>query len=155
MLPLLAADDVTVAGIGGIFVVVIGALGAWVLKVKEAHNALLIKLEELRQGGKVKDDEAQRLQDEQDQRTRATEFTQFQSQITAATRRIEQLEERSFQDQAMIRSLVQAHASCEAREAALLERISWLELNPGKSPPKREQSGDSGTHRPLNIEEGD
>lgn len=149
MPPLLATESVdgtVVTAVGTALVVVIGALGAWVLKVKESHNALLVKLEELRQGGKVKDGEEKRLQDEVESRSRAEEFQQFQAQLKAARERIDQLERRDDEKSRLL-------AECTADRAQLNERIAWLELNPGKSPPRTLADG-SGSYRPVKGVEG-
>lgn len=139
---LFAVDDATATGVGGVLLLLVGAMGAWVLKIKESHNALVIKLEELRQGGAAKTGETQLKQDEAVAKARAAEFEQFQTQLRTAAHWIDQLEDRDDEKSKTIERLLRGEAECRSREAALRERIAWLELNPGQSPPKR--PGDSG-----------
>lgn len=150
--PLLAVD-VNEGWAGGVFaglVLLVGAVGTWLLKLREANNALTLELEKLRielekvrQGGRTADGEAEHRAD-------AAKFEQFQAQMRTANERIEHLEEVNERSVTEIRQLMLMCAECQAREAGLIERIRWLELNPGKSPP---QAG-SGSHRPLGGHEG-
>lgn len=110
-------------------VLVIGSVGAVLMNLKNANNTLAVKLAELQQGGKAAGDAA-------DLKADAARYEQFQDQLKTATLRITHLEEVNDRNAAEIRE-------CHADRAALSERVRWLELNPGKSPPQ------SGQFRPV------